>query len=73
MVFLFLHVLLQYLEFICSPVFFIIYIETPYHFFDHEQVSFDSWILDSWILGCSGLAVVLVILPTLGLHDYSLP
>jgi len=71
MVFLFLHVLLQYLDFIYSPVFFIICIKTPYHFFDHEQVSFDSWILGFWV--CSGVVVVLIILPTLGLHDYSLP
>ena len=47
MVFLFLHVLLQYLDIICSPVF-IICIDTPYHFFDKEQVSFNSWILGFW-------------------------
>ena len=50
-----------------SRAFFII--ETPYHFTLSnsmlQQVSFDSCIP---VLGCCGLAVVLVLLPTLGLH-----
>jgi len=58
MVFLILHVLLQCLDINCSPVF-IIYIETPHQLLLPRAAGFIQF-LDSGILGCSGVAVVLV-------------